>query len=81
MWVRRLKAIGTKHAKGSLTVEAAVVVPVVLLCILWMAEGAVTLYCGTVEIVEKQEMWEGFDPAEEFRKLEFLEQMIGAAKQ
>lgn len=76
---RELKGIKHKHARGSLTVEAAIIVPVVFLCILWVAEGAITLYCGTVEIVENQEMWEGFHPAKEFRKLEFLEQMIGAA--
>lgn len=77
MWMGKRKITSLRKARGSFTVEAAVIVPVVLLCILWMAEAGITLYEETVEIVQKQEMWQEFHPAAKFRKLELLEDMVG----
>lgn len=77
MWVKRLKTTLPKSMRGSLTVEAAIIVPITLFCILWMVEAGITLYSETVELVQKQEMWEEFHPASQFRKLELLEEVIG----
>ena len=41
-----------------------------------MVEKGIALYTETVELVQEQEMWEGFDPAGEFRKLELLEKTL-----
>lgn len=77
MWVKRLKTTLPKSMRGSLTVEAAIIVPIILFCILWMVEAGITLYSETVELVQKQEMWEEFHPSSQFRKLELLEEVIG----
>lgn len=64
-------------AKGSLTVEAAFVVPLVLFCILLVLNQGLELYEEVIGTMEKQEMWEEFDPAGGFRKFEFLEKVAG----
>lgn len=58
--------------RGSLTVEAAFVIPLVLLCILLVLNQGLELYEEVIETVKKQEMWEEFDPADRFRKLELF---------
>lgn len=78
--MKKLAVVYEKRARGSLTVEAAVIVPVILFCVLWMVQGGITLYTGTVALVEKQEMWEDFQPAGKFRKLELLERVIDSIK-
>lgn len=78
--MKKLAAVYHKRARGSLTVEAAIIVPVILFCILWMVQGGITLYTETVELVQKQEMWEDFQPAGKFRKLELLEKVIDSIK-
>lgn len=75
-----LAAAYHKRARGSLTVEAAIIVPVILFCILWMVQGGITLYTETVELVQKQEMWEDFHPSGQFRKLELLEKVVDTIK-
>ncbi len=62
-----------KTARGSLTVEAAIVIPIILISILWIVEKGIDLYTETVALVQEQEMWEEFYPAEMFRKMELLE--------
>ncbi len=64
--------------KGSLTVEAAVVIPIVLLCVLWIMRAGIALYGSTEELVQEQEMWEGFQPAAKFRRLELLGDLLDA---
>ena len=59
--------------KGSLTVEAALVVPIVLLCMFQLLTQGITLYCQVVELAEEQEFWKEYDPARRFRQLELLE--------
>lgn len=76
----RMKYINNIRAKGSLTVEAAIVVPIALFCILWMVEKGISLYTVTVDLVHEQEMWEEFHPAGEFRRLELLGKVFDAAK-
>lgn len=78
--MKKLAAVYRKRAKGSLTVEAAIIVPVMLFCILWMVQGGISLYTETVELVQKQEMWVDFCPAGKFRKLELLEKVIDSIK-
>ncbi|EOS26882.1 hypothetical protein C806_00474 [Lachnospiraceae bacterium 3-1] len=58
--------------RGSLTVEAAFVIPLVLLCILLVLNQGLELYEEVIETVKKQEMWEEFNPADRFRKLELF---------
>ena len=62
-----------REAQGSITVEAAIVVPIILLCIFWLTQQGIDLYEDTVIIVEKQELWDEFEPAAKFRNLELLE--------
>lgn len=70
-------AMKQMKAKGSLTVEAALVVPVVLFCILLILDQGLELYGEVVKTAQKQEMWEEFHPAEKFRKLEQIGELIG----
>lgn len=72
----RKNQVSGKTAGGSLTVEAAIIIPIVLFSILWMVEKGIALYMETVELVQEQEVWEGFDPAGEFRRLELLEKTL-----
>lgn len=76
MWKMKLVTGMKQKARGSLTVEAAIVIPVILLCIYLMMDAGITLYAETTELVHGQQMWEEFDPAEKFRKLELLEEVF-----
>ena len=51
-----------RKVQGSITVEAAIIVPVILLCIFWLIQRGIALYEDTITIVEKQEMWDEFEP-------------------
>ena len=62
---------------GSLTVEAALVVPLVLFCILLILNQGIELYEEVAETVVKQEMWEEFNPAGRFRRFELLDKVAG----
>ncbi len=62
-----------KTIRGSLTVEAAIVIPIVLFCILWIIEKGIVLYTETTALVQEQQMWEEFYPAGTFRKTQWLE--------
>ena len=64
------------RVQGSITVEAAVIVPIILLSIFWFAQQAIILYEDTVAIVGKQQMWDEFEPAAKFRNLELLDQAL-----
>ncbi len=66
----------TRKISGSVTVEAAIVVPVVLFCILWTMEKGIALYMETVQVVHRQQMWEEFHPAERFRSIKWLEEQF-----
>lgn len=66
----------TRKISGSVTVEAAIVVPVVLFCILWTMEKGIALYMETVQVVHRQQMWEEFHPAERFRGIKWLEEQF-----
>lgn len=65
------------RAKGSLTVEAALVVPIVLFCVLLILNQGLELYGEVVKTAQKQEMWEEFHPADKFLKLELLGEVVG----
>lgn len=64
-------------ARGSLTVEAALVVPIVLFCILLFLNQGLDLYGELVKTAQRQEMWEEFNPADKFRRLELLGEIAG----
>lgn len=78
MWRRKQSTDSLIWRKGSLTVEAAIVVPLVLLCVLWIMRAGIVLYGSTAELVQKQEMWEEFQPAAKFRRLELLGDLLDA---
>ena len=63
-------------ARGSLTVEASFIVPIVLICILVILEQGIALYTQTVETAQKQEMWKELEPVKRFRNLELIEDVI-----
>ncbi len=63
-------------AKGSLTVEASLVVPIVLFVIFLLLSQGLELYAQVAETVKKQEMWEEFKPSETFQRLELLGSFI-----
>jgi len=61
--------------RGSLTVEAALILPIFLFCILLILNQGLELYREVTETGKKQEMWEESDPAERFRVLKLLEEI------
>ncbi|MCI9081671.1 MAG: hypothetical protein HFI70_05015 [Lachnospiraceae bacterium] len=69
----------TENMRGSFTLEAAIIFPLVLLCTFWIMEKGIFLYLETVKHINNQEMWEEFYPAEEFRKRELLKELSGFA--
>ena len=60
------------RVQGSYTVEAALVVPIVLGCILLILSQTIDLYIEVTETTRYDRWWEEFQPAEPFRKIEFL---------
>lgn len=69
-----------RKIKGSFTVEAALVLPIALFCILMVLEEGLELYNKTVETARKQEMWSGFYPAETFRRWKWSADMMEQAE-
>lgn len=63
MWKR-------KKAAGSFTVEAAIIVPVVLGCILLVLNMAIQLYTEVTACTVYSGWWQELEPADEFRKLQ-----------
>ncbi|MCI9174075.1 MAG: hypothetical protein HFH49_03880 [Lachnospiraceae bacterium] len=61
-----------RKVSGSFTVEAALVMPVILICISLILNQGLELYREMAETAEKQQMWEEFAPADYFRKAELL---------
>ena len=55
--------------------EAALILPIVLFCILLILNQGLELYREVTETGKKQEMWEESDPAERFRVLKLLEEI------
>lgn len=62
--------------RGSFTVEAALIVPIVLFCILLILNQGIELYTQTVAASQNQETWEKFEPVKRFRELELLNDLI-----
>lgn len=67
---------GSIRLRGSLTVEAAVVFPMVLFCVCLMMKRGIALYSCTVQLINSSEIWRDFHPAEEFHRLELLEELF-----
>lgn len=60
------------RVQGSYTVEAVLVVPIVLGCILLILSQTIDLYIEVTETTQYDRWWEEFQPADSFRKIEFL---------
>lgn len=71
-----INVLCSQNIKGSLTVEAAIIFPILLLCIFWTMEKGISLYEETIQCINNQEIWEEFHPAEDFRKLEMLKKLF-----
>lgn len=67
---------GHPKAQGSFTVEAALILPIVLFCIFYLLNQGIELYCQAVELAENQGFWESFDPAGRFRQLELMGKLL-----
>ena len=63
------------RARGSYTVEAALIMPVVLGCLLLILNQSVTLYSEVKECTICSSWWQEREPADSFRKIEFLRQL------
>lgn len=59
-----------KKAAGSFTVEAAIIVPVVLGCILLVLNMAIQLYTEVTACTADGSWWQELEQADEFRKLQ-----------
>ena len=66
-----------RKVSGSFTVEAALVLPVVLICMLLILNQGFEMYRELAETADKQQMWEEFVPSDYFRKLELLDEATG----
>ena len=66
-----------RKVSGSFTVEAALVLPVVLICMLLILNQGFEMYRELAETADKQQMWEEFVPSDYFRKLELLDEVTG----
>lgn len=60
-----------KKAAGSYTVEAAIIVPVVLGCILLVLNMAIRLYTEVTACTVYNSWWQELEPSDEFRRLQF----------
>lgn len=69
-----------RKIKGSFTVEAALILPVVLFCVLLVLEEGLKLYDKTVETAQNQETWREFYPAETFRLWKWSDDMTEQAE-
>lgn len=64
------------RVQGSYTVEAALIVPIVLLCLMLVINQAIILYLEVIEDTVYSSWWQEFEPADSFRKVEMLENAI-----
>lgn len=61
--------------QGSYTVEAALIVPIVLACILLILNQTINIYIEVTESTVYGSWWEELEPAESFRKIELLKEL------
>lgn len=61
--------------QGSYTVEAALIVPIVLACILLILNQTINIYIEVTESTVYGSWWEDLEPAESFRKIELLKEL------
>lgn len=67
--------------QGSYTVEAALIVPIVLVCLMFIIDQAITLYLEVIEDTIYSNWWQTFESADSFRKGEFLKNMIESIRE
>lgn len=63
------------RVQGSYTVEAALVVPIVLACILLILNRTIDLYIEVTESIVYDSWWDEFEPVESFRKIELIKEL------
>lgn len=71
------------RARGSYTVEAALIMPMVLGCLLLVLNQTILLYSEVKERTTCSSWWQELEPADSFRNIEFLRHMTekGGEKQ
>ncbi|MEY8515768.1 TadE family protein [Lachnospiraceae bacterium 29-84] len=65
-----------RKEQGSLTVEAAFVIPIVLIVMMLVFDQGIDLYTSMVETVRAQRDWEEMDPGKRFRELEWMGNVV-----
>lgn len=65
------------RVQGSYTVEAAIIVPIVLGCMLLILNQTIELYIEVTETTVYGSWWQEFEPADSFRKVELLKRITG----
>ncbi|WP_075721821.1 hypothetical protein [Roseburia sp. 499] len=65
------------RVQGSYTVEAAIIVPIVLGCMLLILNRTIELYIEVTETTVYSSWWQEFEPADSFRKVELLKRITG----
>ena len=65
------------RVQGSYTVEAAIIVPIVLGCMLLILNQTIELYIEVTETTVYSSWWQEFEPADSFRKVELLKRITG----
>ncbi|MEG0961342.1 MAG: pilus assembly protein [Lachnospiraceae bacterium] len=58
--------------KGSYTVEAALLMPIILFCLCFILEQTIDMYMQTKEILCITEEWKEFNPVPIFRTLPLI---------
>lgn len=69
------------RVEGSYTVEAALIVPIVLGCILLILNQAIGLYIEVTDSTVYSGWWQEFEPEESFRKNGFLSAVEGKCQE
>lgn len=64
------------RAQGSYTIEAALIVPLVLGCILLIMNQAIELYTEVTQNTVYSSWWQEFEPSDSFRRIEWLKDII-----
>lgn len=65
------------RAQGSYTIEAAIIVPIVLFCILFFMNQAIEMYMEVTEDTVYGSWWQEFEPADTFRRIEWFKNVTG----
>lgn len=65
------------RVQGSYTVEAAMIVPLVLGCLLLVMSQAIELYTEVTDDMVYGSWWQEYEPADSFRRIEWMKNIAG----